>query len=77
MQRLMIVFNRQQEIGPVALRDRAQGLLIGMQSIEHDDFPVQWTEVFKQGARGGDFVALLLHQFAAQRAAAGEADGPD
>ena len=48
-----------------------------MQGIERDDFPVQRPEVFEHRTRGGDFVALFLHQRAAQGPAAGKTDRAD
>ena len=62
----MIVFHRQQEIGAVLLRDHPQGLLIGVQRVEHHELALQRPKLGEQAARGGNLVALGFDQFGAQ-----------
>jgi endonuclease/exonuclease/phosphatase family metal-dependent hydrolase len=63
----VIVFDRQEMVRPVVLVDLAQGGLIGVQGIEHDQLAFQGSALFEQGAGGGDFVGFFLDQSGAQQ----------
>ena len=73
----MVAFDRHEVVRAVVLMDLAQGFLAGVQGVEHDQFAVQRTEFCQQGARGGDFVALVFDGDGAQDASGGQALGAD
>ena len=74
-ERRVVAFDWQQVVRAVVLQDLADGLLVGVQRVEHDELAIQRTDRLEQLARGGYLVALVLDLHGAEHAPAGQAHG--